>query len=72
MKIVAIVARRGRPKELSDRLDVKRMLLALPDLSQVDGVVADRLRGAGVSEATLGVWRDIVNEPSVGDDDDAW
>jgi hypothetical protein len=72
MKVIAIAARRGRPKELSDRLDVKRMLLALPELRQVEGVVAERLRGGGASEATLGIWREIVDEPSVDDEDDAW
>jgi hypothetical protein len=72
MKVLAMAARGGRPKELSDRLDIKRPLLAMPELRQVEGVVAYRLRRAGASDATLGVWREMVNEPSVDDAEDTW
>jgi hypothetical protein len=72
MKVLAMAARRGRPKELSDRLDIKRLLLAVPELRQVDGVVTDRLRRGGASEETLSAWRELVNEPSVDDEEDAW
>ncbi|HXN30297.1 MAG TPA: hypothetical protein VN894_00485, partial [Polyangiaceae bacterium] len=47
MKIVSMAARRGRPKELSDRLDVKRLLLALPDLKQPAGAVTAALHRMG-------------------------
>jgi hypothetical protein len=72
MKVIALDARRGRPKELSDRLDVKRLLLALPELKQADGVVSDRLQVLHASSGALAVWREFVREPNVPDDDDGW
>jgi hypothetical protein len=70
MKIVSIAARRGRPKELSDRLDVKRLLLALPELRSVEGAVGASLSRRGAPEATLLLWREVANEPTVADEDD--
>ncbi len=72
MKVIALHARRGRPKELSDRLDVKRLLLALPELKQADGVVSDRLQVLHASSGALAAWREIVREPNVADEDDGW
>jgi hypothetical protein len=72
MKIVSMAARRGRPKELSDRLDVRRLLLALPDLKRDAGAVSDRLRSIGASTEALALWREIVREPVVADEDDEW
>ncbi len=73
MKVIGIAARRGRPKELSDRIDVRRLLLALPALKSDAGPVSERLRSMGASEPTLELWRGLVREPIVADDDDdAW
>ena len=58
MKVFAMSARRGRPKELSDHLDVRRLLLALPELKCDGGAVSDRLRAMGGSDATLALWRE--------------
>ena len=71
MKMFAMAARRGRPKELSDRLDVRRLLLALPELKCDGGAVSERLGTMGAPDATLALWREIVREPNVDDDDDA-
>lgn len=73
MKVVSMAARRGRPKELSDRLDVRRLLLALPDLKCSEGSVAASLRRMGQPEAILDLWQEIVREPSLADEDeDGW
>jgi hypothetical protein len=70
MKVFAMDARRGRPKELSDRLDVKRLLLALPELKTDEGAVSDRLHAMGASNAVLTTWRDLVRAPNLADDED--
>jgi hypothetical protein len=72
MKVIGMAARRGRPKELSDRLDVKRLLLALPALKCSEGGVHQRLLAMGAPSATLELWRELVREPSVAEEDDAW
>src|SRR5260370_197163 len=70
MKVIALHARRGRPKELSDRLDVKRLLLALPELKQADGAVSDRLQFLHASSGAPAAWREILRHPHVPHDDD--
>jgi hypothetical protein len=72
MKVFAMAARRGRPKELSDRLDVKRLLLALPELGRDGGPVSQRLLAAGASDEVLNLWQQIIQEPNVDDEDDTW
>jgi hypothetical protein len=72
MKVLAMAARRGRPKELSDRLDVKRLLLALPELRRDGGPVCQRLRAVGASDEVVNLWRQIAQEPNVDDEDDTW
>jgi hypothetical protein len=70
MKIVSMAARRGRPKELSDHLDIRRLLLALPELRQKEGPVSASLRRTGQPVATLDLWDAIVLEPSMPDEDE--
>jgi len=43
----SIAARRGREKELSDRLDLHRLLRVFPGLRSDEGEVAERLRALG-------------------------
>jgi hypothetical protein len=71
LKVFAMAARRGRPKELSDRLDVKRLLLALPELKRDGGPVSERLLAMKAPDETLSLWHQIVQEPNI-DDDDVW
>ena len=70
LKVVSIAARQGREKELSDRLDLHRLLRAFPTLRAEDGAVAERLRAAGAPEATLSLWRDLTGERLELDEDD--
>ncbi len=53
--------------------ELRRLLLALPELKRDEGEVTERLRAMGAPEATLDLWREVVREPSVADDEDeAW
>jgi hypothetical protein len=52
------------------RLDVKRLLLALPELRSAEGAVVASLSRRGAPEATLELWREVAREPSVADEDD--
>lgn len=70
LKVISIAARRGREKELSDRLDLHRLLRAFPDLRAEEGVVTDRLRAASAPEATLALWRELAQEHLEPDSDD--
>jgi len=70
MKILSISARRGREKELSDRLDTVRLLRSFPELKVEEGLVANRLRELDASAEALAVWREIVREHIQPDQDD--
>ncbi len=70
MKVVSLVARRGRPKGDTDRADLRRLLVALPDLKAKDGPVTERLRALGAGEKALRAWQEIVRERSEPDRDD--
>jgi hypothetical protein len=69
MKAIAIAARKGQEKGLSDRLDLHRLLRAFPDLRDELGPVPPRLMALGADAAALAAWRDVVRAPlDVGDD----
>ena len=75
MKAIAIAARRGQEKGLSDRLDLHRLLRAFPDLRAENGPVPERLVALGADAAALAAWREVVRAPlevddADGDDDD--
>jgi hypothetical protein len=70
MKAIAIAARKGQEKGLSDRLDLHRLLRAFPDLCVEDGPVPERLVALGADVAALAEWREVVRAPLENDDDD--
>jgi hypothetical protein len=70
MKAIAIAARKGQEKGLSDRLDLHRLLRAFPDLRDEIGPVPARLAALGADAAALTAWRDVVRAPLDVDDDD--
>jgi hypothetical protein len=71
MKAIAIAARKGQEKELSDRLDLHRLLRAFPDLRAEHGPVPARLAVLEADVAALAVWREVVRTPlEVERDDD--
>jgi hypothetical protein len=72
LKVQSIAARKGREKELSDRLDLHRLLRVFPELRADEGEVTDRLRGVGASEAILALWRELAHERVEPDTDDEY
>ena len=72
MKVIGFAARRNRPKGDTDRADLRRLLLAFPDLKVEWGEVAARLREMRAPEATLAVWRELATSPIEPDDDDEY
>jgi len=70
MKAIAIAARKGQEKGLSDRLDLHRLLRAFPELRAEDGRVPARLAALGADVAALAAWREVVQAPLEVDDDD--
>lgn len=71
MKAIAIAARKGQEKGLSDRLDLHRLLRAFPDLRAEDGPVPARLAALGADIAAVAAWREVVQTPLEGDDEDS-
>lgn len=70
MKVISAANRRGAEKGLSDRLDAHRLLNAFPELRAEDGAVSARLSELGAEPAVLEMWRAMVGESLLGDDDD--
>jgi hypothetical protein len=70
LKVQSIAARKGREKELSDRLDLHRLLRAFPELRAEHGEVADRLHALGARESTLVLWAALARERVEPDPDD--
>jgi hypothetical protein len=72
MKAIAIAARKGQEKGLSDRLDLHRLLRAFPELRSESGPVPARLAALGADAAALTAWREVALAPLEidGDDDD--
>jgi len=70
MKAVAIAARRGQEKGLSDTLDLHRLLRAFPELRSEAGPVAERLRALGADAAALAAWLEVARAPLDIDDED--
>jgi hypothetical protein len=71
MKAIAIAARKGQEKGLSDRLDLHRLLRAFPDLRAETGPVPARLVALGADVAAIAAWREVVQAPLEVDDDDS-
>ncbi|MGB3692982.1 MAG: nucleotidyl transferase AbiEii/AbiGii toxin family protein, partial [Spirulinaceae cyanobacterium] len=69
-KVIAYYQRRGKPKAGTDWRDLALLLLAFPELKVESGVVMASLRAAGVEEAVISLWREIVATPIETDDED--
>ena len=69
-KVMSIASRGHKPKGLIDKADLYRLLLTFPDLKQVDGPVAERLRAANASAEVMAAWRDLVAEEILPEDED--
>jgi hypothetical protein len=69
-KVMALVARRHKPKAGSDWRDVAMLLLTFPELKTERGPVRDCLLSAGASDEVLGEWTRIVASTIEPEDED--
>ena len=63
LKAVAIAARRGQEKSLSDTLDLHRLLRSFPELRAEPGPVTERLTALGADAAAWAAFRDVAQSP---------
>lgn len=69
MKVIALMRRRFAPKGGTDLADVRRLLLARPELRAEVGPVSRALELLGAGGEALALWRDLVGEPIVTDEE---
>jgi hypothetical protein len=70
MKASALAKRRLAPKGATDLADVRRLLLAHPELRNADGPVSEAIRRIGAGEEVTRIWDELRAEPAVADEDD--
>src|SRR5438105_3701977 len=70
-KVAAWVRRRHKPKAGTDWRDLAMLLLTFPELKQEEGPVAACLRATGAPEAVWAVWKDLVSQQILPEDEDA-
>ncbi|MBI4617808.1 MAG: nucleotidyl transferase AbiEii/AbiGii toxin family protein [Planctomycetes bacterium] len=59
-KLASMVSRLRTPKGASDLADIRRLLLAFPNLKEVGGEVSKRLLEVDAPATTLEAWRDLA------------
>ena len=69
LKVSAIVRRRMAPKGATDLADLRRILLAHPELREADGAVANAIRALGGGELERQQWLALLAEPLVSDEE---
>ena len=69
MKVRAYVHRRLAPKGATDLADLRRLLLAHPELRSERGAVADALDRLGGGDEVAATWRELVQAPPVTDEE---
>jgi hypothetical protein len=69
MKVISLAARRARPKGATDLADVRRLLIAFPELQRSSAVGA-RLVAMGAGPPALAMWEELASTPIEPDDAD--
>lgn len=69
-KVISCVHRKGKPKSFADRRDLAHMLLQFPQLKQEQGAVQKRLVELGADESVLTLWRELVAEGFLPEEDE--
>ena len=64
-----MIDRPQTPKGLMDRADLRRLLLAFPELKQARGAVRETLAAFG-APGILSAWDQVVEEPIAAEDED--
>jgi len=70
-KVMSMVARSRTPGAFMDLADLRRLLLAFPELKTVQGAVADCLKSAGATEQVLAAWKEPAAQEILPDGEDA-
>jgi hypothetical protein len=69
-KVISCVRRKGKPKSFTDRRDLAHMLLRFPELKTEGGMVEQRLESLRASEEAMALWRQLVAEEILAEEDD--
>lgn len=72
MKVLGLTARKNRPKGDTDRADLRRLLLAFPDLKVESGAVLAHLHQMGATAAAMATWHELAASAIEPDDDDEY
>jgi hypothetical protein len=69
MKVRALAKRRLAPKGATDLADLRRLLIAHPELREKTGSVADAIARSGGGAETLRTWHELLEEPVLTDEE---
>jgi hypothetical protein len=69
LKLQALTKRRLAPKGATDLADLRRLLIAHPELRTKAGSVVDAITRTGGSEDALRAWLELLEQPVVTDED---
>ena len=69
-KVRSMVSRRNTPKGMTDAADLRRLLLAFPELKTLEGLVAETLQEGGASDEAMCGWRELVHQEIEPDNND--
>jgi hypothetical protein len=69
-KVISCVRRKGKPKSFTDRRDLAHMLLRFPELKTQGGLVEQRLESLRAGDDAIALWRELVAEEIVAEEDD--
>ena len=69
-KVISMVSRPNTAKGMTDVADLRRLLIAFPDLKTQNGPVKQSLLAKSVSEQTLHAWHEVVQQEIELDDDE--
>ena len=70
-KVLSMVSRPETPKGLQDEVDLRRLLLAFPELKSSRGSVRARLDAAGAFPEAVSAWDELAAQEILPEDDDA-
>jgi hypothetical protein len=69
-KVMSCVRRKGKPKSYTDRRDLAHLLLRFPKLKVEYGEVQQRLHAHGADEDVMALWRALVAEEILPEEED--
>lgn len=70
-KVLSMVSRPKTPKGMMDAADLRRLLLAFPELKADRGPVSETLRDLQAPKEAIDAWRSLVREEILAEDDEA-